>query len=152
MGRPRKTTEELESTGNFRADRHGGRTRAPKFDGEPAMPSGLSADAKKLWELVVPPLIAKRVATAVDAPALEAMCTAWGEYQSARRIKAYDLDDKRKRQMLMNAALKNWRDLAATFGLTPADRAKLEVGPDGEETNRIKAFMQPETKGKAGGK
>jgi P27 family predicted phage terminase small subunit len=148
MGRPRKTQEQLEQTGNFRADRHAGRTRAPKFSGAPARPAGLSVDARKLWDLVVPELIAQRVATALDAPALEAMVTAWGEYKAAQRIKAHDLDDKRKRQMLANAALKSWRDLAAAFGLTPADRAKLEVAPHAEEENPFTAFTGGQ--GKAG--
>jgi P27 family predicted phage terminase small subunit len=146
LGRPRKPTQSLERSGQFREDRHGGRKQGPKFAGEPALPTGLSADAKKHWELVVPALVASGVATAVDGPALEAMCALWGELQAARRIKipAWDMQGKRQRQMMIASALREWRNLAARFGLTPADRARIEVGPN-EEKNPFEEFMRRQT-------
>lgn len=152
MGRPRKPTAALERTGNLRADRHGQRKNEPQFDGTPTRPAGLSADARKHWDAIVPRLTTAGVAKAIDAPALTAMCDAWSEYCSARRIKTYDLHERRQRQMLINGALKAWRDLAARFGMTPADRAKLEVGPDGEEGNGFEALLQQQIQSQEKGK
>ncbi len=151
MGRPRKPTEQHERDGTLRHDRHGSRTKQPRFDGEPERPAGLSADAKRHWDEVVPALIAKGVAKAIDAPALAAMCEQWSEYCSAKQLRAHDLLEKRQRQMLINAALKAWRDLAARFGMTPVDRAKLEVEPNGQEANPFKDMLQG-PKAKAPGK
>lgn len=150
MGRPRKPTEKHVRDGTLRKDRHGSRTKQPKFDGEPERPAGLSADARKHWETIVPALIAQGVAKSIDAPALAAMCEQWGEYCAAKRLKVYDLKEKRQRQMLINAALRAWRDLAARFGMTPTDRAKIEVQPDGEKENPFKQLLegQAKTKGK----
>lgn len=102
----------------------------------------MSADAMTHWQAVVPALIAKGVAKSIDAPALAAMCEQWGEYCAAKRLDAYELKDKRQRQMLINAALRAWRDLAARFGMTPSDRAKIEVEPNGEEANPFTGFLQ----------
>lgn len=150
MGRPRKPTESLERGGGYREDRHGDRKNQPQFEGEPEQPADLSDDAKAHWEAVVPDLVAGGVAKAIDTSALAAMCESWAEYSKAKRLAVYDLQEMRQRQMLMSGALKLWRDLAARFGLTPADRAKLEVVPDGEEENPILALMQPEGSSKEG--
>lgn len=142
MGRPRKPTQQLKDDGTYREDRHGGRRRAPRTTGEPARPAGLSAAARALWAELVPALVASGVAGAIDAPALEAMCEAFAEYRAARKIRARSLAEKRQRQMLVNGALREWRALAARFGLTPADRAKLEVEQDGETANPFEEYLQ----------
>ncbi len=149
MGRPRKPTEALDRSGGLRQDRHAGRKKQPRFEGSPEPPTGLSAEAKKHWQQVVPSLIESGVAKAIDASALAAMCECWAECCGARRLKTNDILERRQRQMLINGALKAWRDLAARFGMTPSDRAKLEVAPDGEEENEFAALMQPaQTQGK----
>jgi P27 family predicted phage terminase small subunit len=142
IGRPRKPTEKHDRDGSLRQDRHGGRKNQPKADGVPTPPDSLTVEAKAHWNQVVPALVESGVAKAIDAPALAAMCESWADLQAARRLKGYDLQEKRQRQMLINAALRAWRDLAARFGLTPADRAKLEVAPDDEEGNAFDKFMR----------
>lgn len=147
MGRPAKSTERHVDEGTFRADRHGGRKNKPKFDGAPTRPTALSAEGKKHWDQIVPQLVTSGVAKAIDAPALFAMCEAWADYQKARTLRVYDIDDMRKKQMLVSSSLKAWRDLAARFGMTPIDREKIEVAADDKEGNPLKAFFGEALKG-----
>ncbi|WP_428303898.1 P27 family phage terminase small subunit [Lacipirellula sp.] len=156
MGRHPKTEEQLAASGGYRADRHAGRKNSPKFDGVPTPPAGLSFAARKHWDVVVPALIEGGLAKAIDAPALAAMCEAWSEYCEAiaMRVDPEFIDVRRKRQMLISSALRAWRDLAARFGMTPSDRARLEVAPDGKEENPFLALWQQpaQTKTQAKGK
>lgn len=149
MGRPRKTAEELRRSGTFRADRHGARANAPEFGGSPARPKDLSPDARKHWDLVVPALARAGVATAVDGPALEAMCEAWAEYKAAKKLKAPTIREMRQRQMLKSAAYREWYGIAAKFGLTPSDRAKIEAGGNGKgsQDDGFETFFQAQAGG-----
>jgi P27 family predicted phage terminase small subunit len=151
MGRPRKPTAALDRAGTRRQDRHGDRENEPKFVGLPERPTDLSPEARKHWDQVVPKLIDAQVATAIDAAALVQMCESWAEVVASRKVKvpAYDLDGRRKRQMMINGALKAWRDLASRFGLTPVDRAKLEVDPGEEENDPFEAMLRDQVAGKA---
>lgn len=105
----------------------------------------MSRGARAHWDLVVPELVRTGVAKAPDAPALAAMCEQWAEYENARaiEIEAHDIRGMRLRQMLMNGALRSWRDLAARFGMTPADRAKIEVDKSGQTTNNFESYLGP---------
>lgn len=141
MGRPRKTSEQLQRSGAFRQDRHGRLSRAPKFGGEPVKPRGLSPEAARHWDLVVPDLVKSDVAKAADAPALEALCEQWAAYRAAMKERARTFNEKRQKQMLINAALRAWRDLASRFGLTPGDRAKLEISDDGEKQGEFAKLL-----------
>jgi phage terminase small subunit len=122
MSRPRKPTAELKlHTGKVYASRHGDRSREPQPTGKPIKPAGISKDAADHWDAVVPSLAETGVATAQDTPALVAMCEFRGEYERAKRRKAKD----RTRLLMMVAAHKEWINLAARFGLTPSDRARI---------------------------
>jgi phage terminase small subunit len=143
MGRPRKSTADHERDGTLRHDRHFGRLREPKFSGAPKRPRGLRGEAKKFWDSIVPQLVAKGVAKQIDAPALEVMSLAWAEFKASVSVKAgSDLDDMRRRQLLAAGWQRMWQGVAAKFGLTPSDRAKLEVEMGGDLSNPFEQFMQ----------
>jgi len=120
-GRPRKPTAQhkLEGTIPMRP-----RGLEPKPGGVPAKPSYLTAEASRFWDRVVPDLVSLGVAAEIDAPALEQMCVWWGEAKRLASMK------KRPGQWIYEFATadKQWRYYAARFGLTPSDRAKIEVG------------------------
>jgi phage terminase small subunit len=135
-GRPRTPTSKLRLAGTFRPDRH---TRSePKPDGEPYKIAELSGAALVLWDRVVPELTRMKIATALDSAELLAMCEWWGEYrmlQHNKKLEPY------KRMCAMAAAYKQFRTIASRFGLTPADRAGLDIDGDDQETNPFAAFV-----------
>lgn len=167
MGRPRKSTADHERDGTLRYDRHAARMREPKFGGAPKRPRHLKGEAKKFWDFVVPRLVEKGVATEIDAPALEMMAVAWAEYRNAVDVKLEPwivfvedefggmepqerhptLKDLRQRQMVICGWQRAWTEIAAKFGLTPTDRAKLEIDLGEDQGNPfeqfLKAAMQP---------
>jgi phage terminase small subunit len=143
MGRNRKTTAEHLRDGTLNVTEHAGRMREPSFSGAPVMPKGLPADAQKHWRQVVPELIAKGVAKAADAPALQAMCCHWAAYQKANRTRPpKEFNEQRARQLLVTGYYREWLTVASRFGLTPADRAKIEVTPGDDLSNPFEEFMR----------
>ncbi|MEN1680330.1 MAG: P27 family phage terminase small subunit [Planctomycetota bacterium] len=81
----------------------------------------------KLWKALVPQLVSTGLAKSVDSAELFALCQWWGEYRR------WDLDKKSdpyKRLVGMATAYKQFRTIAAKFGLTPSDRASLNVTPN----------------------
>lgn len=106
----------------------------------------MSKDAAEHWDEVVPKLIAKGVATEIDAPALLAMCNCWANYCKAERTKPIP-GRGRERQMEINGYLREWRSLAAKFGLTPVDRARIETGEGADPSNPFEQFMKARMSG-----
>ena len=122
----RKTLAEHKKNGTYRADRHGNRLTMPGGD-LPAMPSKLSAPSRRLWKLVVSKLPPEALSS-LDAPALESMCRWFGQWQ--RAMERAETDNGEKCYSLLVAASmahKQFVTLAAKFGLTPADRGKLQT-------------------------
>lgn len=131
MGRPRKPVAAHLLDGTYREDRHGN-SFLP--GGEPTKPDWLSPEANELWDLIVPQL--SGIATAVDAAELAALCDWWALYRIARRTLA-EISDRKSRsyydaQILVGAAWKQFSAIASKFGLTPSDRARLQVSPPEE--------------------
>lgn len=133
MARPRKPTESLKTDGTFRKDRHGDRLDAShEFFAIPSSPTNLGKDGKKLWDMVVDELAAAKVVSELDAPALQAMCQWWQRYLDiTAAIADMQIEDEEVEQ-LENRARRAWQSfdkVAARFGMTPSDRAKLVTAP-----------------------
>ena len=128
-GRPRKPTAILKLEGAYQPSMHGYRGDEPQPTGRPIKPKGMSADASKFWDRMVPSLTSLGIATDLDTPSLEQMCIWWGEVKKLLRVK------KRANQWTYQfaSADKQWRHYASCFGMTPSDRAKLAVS--GKETS-----------------
>lgn len=145
-GRPRKPIPELLLEGKFRADRHGDPATQWLPDGEPEMPSWLKGDAKTFWQSVVPALVKRGAATAVDATELAACCYWWAQFRKVSKAIDEIGDPTEKKyyslSQIAGMAWKNFTTAAAKFGLNPSDRAKLRlealVKPDDELLNFTK--------------
>lgn len=139
-GRPRKPLAELQLMGGFRPARHAGRVCEPQFDGKPVKPRGLSKEASKLWDAVVPSLVDRRVVTDVDTAILTSMCQLWGLYLAAVTAATADPTSKEAR----GAVTGYWSafDKAASHcGLNPVDRARLSV-PLKNDEDGIESFSR----------
>ena len=139
-GRKRKPTETMELEG-YRKDRLN--TNPPKLDklasAEP--PPNMNGYAREVWTLWLPQLTKAGVVTTADLPAFRILCEAFGEYRMAVDnlesegyiITQYNKDSTREVvnpwQRIKNDAEAKIARYMARFGLTPADRAGLEL-PD----------------------
>lgn len=141
MGRHRKPTTQHLLEGTLHTTRHAGRIHEPKFNDKPIRPKGMSREAQTLWDAIVPPLAEKGIAVAVDSPALEAMCEAWAEYKVAKGLRTKTLEDKARQGRMINNARRAWVEIASRFGLTPADRARLEIQAGADESNPFEMLL-----------
>lgn len=142
MGRPRKTLDQHARDGTTDSSRHASRLREPKFDGQPEKPPRMSKEASQHWDEIVPQLVSHGVAKKSDQSALIAMCEAWSEYRAALRRRPKNTEQRKLRRIEIKSFLDDWRQLASRFGLTPADRAKLEVAPGDDQTNPFEVFLK----------
>jgi P27 family predicted phage terminase small subunit len=146
MPRPRKPTQKLKLHGGYRKDRHKDRADEPEFDGTPEKPAGLKGEASALWDRIVEPLAKQHVARSIDATVLQGMCEWWALYRKAQAeldklkltpaktvLDSDRLNEARKLQMIASRAWQYFAAAAAKFGLTPVDRARLNVG-EGKES------------------
>lgn len=113
----------------------------------PDCPAHLSAEAKKEWKRVAPELLKIRIITQLDRAALAAYCQAYARWVEAeQRIKElneagkkngtkgaglYDLTPNGFKQMsvwlqISNRATEQMHRWMAEFGMTPANRAKIQ--------------------------
>jgi P27 family predicted phage terminase small subunit len=130
-GRPRKPAKLHLLDGSYREDRHGAE---PEATGIPVKPTALKGAASKLWDELVPRFITSGIVTAWDTSTLFAMCQWWGRYLVAgKRLDALFASKKPAASDLhyftkiADLAGKAFDRLAARFGMTPADRARLRV-------------------------
>src|SRR4051812_48448069 len=80
-GRPRKPDEVKILEGTFRPCRDGSPADAAQADGEPGRPKHLKGEALALWKDMVPGLVARGIAKAVDAAELTLMCEWWARHR-----------------------------------------------------------------------
>ena len=130
-GRPAKPRELKILQGTFRPDRD--RSLVSVGGATPEPPDHLAGEALKFWRSVVPGLAKMGILCELDAPMLSMMC--WW-YAEARRFadaaEKADLSDlKAHRRLLVMASLcaGHFDKIAARFGMTPADRARLRIDP-----------------------
>jgi len=108
------------------------------MEGTPVMPEWLDDDAITLWNAVVPDLATAGVAKAADSHMLAAMCDAWSMYLAARVIAHEHPNDKDSRLNYV-AYYNAFSSVASRFGLTPSDRARLNIKPANEGEPKVKS-------------
>lgn len=119
-GRPPKPTALKLLQGNPGKRRISKREPRPKLGAE--APTWLSPQAKVFWNHLAPQLVALRVLTEIDAQALAVLCTLLGEFQL----------QVRRRQVTARMAAEI-RAYLGRFGMTPSDRVKVQMVPEGEQ-------------------
>lgn len=137
-GRPPKPTAILSIEGGIRKGRHDERAREPQPAGSAMQVVPLEGWAMEFWEHNVPRLIEVGLATELDSHELCAMCEWWAEYRKWQEMTdtpEKPLNDYR-RMTGMAAAYKQFRTIAAKFGLTPTDRVGL-VGVNRTEQDEL---------------
>ena len=156
----RKTPTQLKRLrGTYRSD------RAPHHEPEPEpgpvlMPRGvLPRSARKAWHEWVPQLEALGLVTPFDTPMLALTCVWMGVVLDAAQMirdaqETHGRDEglvtednrgrARKNRALtaLNMASSELRQLSRLFGLTPADRAALEVPEEGKGPTLVEQLMQ----------
>ena len=144
-GRPRKPTAQHRIEGTYNATKHGNRVDEVLAIGTPEKPSWLTGPASACWDLVTGKLPENALA-AVDAPAMEILCFWFAEFRYCASH-LYDPDTEPVDELdLRNRAEKASKQFAASaskFGMTPADRARLELLPAGsKETDPLLLMLQ----------
>jgi phage terminase small subunit len=150
-GRRRKPIAFHLAAGTYRRDRHGP-LKVETNAGKPTAAEELPAEmvfspndddkvAKELYDHLYPLLAA--VLLPSDTPAFTMLCELWSLYQQSLAAAKTDPTAKAARTALLNY-LGAFDRLAARFGLTPADRARLQLpldngsnGPCNAHRNRI---------------
>lgn len=139
-GRPGKPTGRHHLHGTFRADRHADRVDDQIYDGVPEPPAGMLGDARDLWDLIVPSLIGAKVATAANAPQLEAMCRYWALWrESIGRVERGEVDEM-DGSNLINRYYKAFNTIAIKFGMTPIDRQRFIKRAEGPKLDPAARF------------
>ena len=88
-------------------------------------PTWLSRDARAEWRRVVPSLAERRVLDNADLASLEHYCLCVGRVREIERELRNGFDPALDRAQ--NKAIATARQLAALFGLTPADRSRPSI-------------------------
>ena len=145
-GKPALPTAEKVIRGTFRKDRAKNEPK-PKLK-SPSCPTWLGQEAKREWRRIAPRLLKRSVLTEWDRSALAAYCDAYQDWYEARK----DLDAYKKKHgsVLMRVgehgylqqhpsiaiktkAKNEMKGYLALFGLSPADRGKLDIKKEEED-------------------
>jgi len=152
MGRrgPKPTpTAVLQLRGSWRA-KESKRKGEAKFSGPaPRRPRGLGRIAAAEWNRVAPILAKQGLLTEVDRTALEAYCIWYEIYRKllaalnrkGKKALAIGTTDYNRVQSAMSDASANMMRNAACFGITPADRSKVQTEPDEKKDDPLEEFL-----------
>jgi P27 family predicted phage terminase small subunit len=112
--------------------------KEPRPDGAPVCPDWLDGEAQREWDRVVPRLVRLGLATELDQALLAAYCAGWSQWRRATEVVAREgatyttgggLVRRRPEVAIAQEAGRQLERLAARFGFSPADRARLAVEP-----------------------
>lgn len=142
MGRrgPKPKPTKLKVLAGERSDRINHREPDPPR-GRPEKPEDLTGLAGEEWDRIIPVLEAMGILTIADGPAVAMYCVAYERWRRARDAYADKLHfsttgggsrpdacvgiAERAEQRMLN--------LLSRFGMTPADRSRVQVDPDQED-------------------
>lgn len=126
MSRPPKPTAEHRLHGTYRDDRHGLRADGLFTHGEPEKPAWLDDDALGAWDTVIA-FLPEQIKCELDALMLAGMCDWYSKWRKfSKQITSSDQDEY-KATMKAAIAWKQFEKCAVKFGLSPVDRARLNV-------------------------
>lgn len=117
----------------------------------PPTPDTLHGVALDQWNLLAPALSAAKVLTAIDANVLEAACIAFATWREAQaelfkrgrtQIGKGEVEVKSPWVTISHEALADYLKCSAVLGLSPADRARLQVPAGNKQVDEFEAFQQ----------
>jgi P27 family predicted phage terminase small subunit len=148
-GRPKKPTEMLKLSGTFRKDRRHADEPTPDI-AIPDMPTFLKGEARKEWLRIAPLLASRQCLTEWDRSMLAAYCFEWGQYvKLCQEINKSGYTETTSNGNIIqnplvgakNKSLKNCKEIALEFGLTPSSRTRLSISQV-EADNPFKRLME----------
>lgn len=129
--------------------------------GEPPMPGGLPAAAKREWKAIVPELQILGVLSKVDRAALAAYCHCYARwFEAEKKVRQYGLiveepvlsagEDTGYVRLKANPAIRVSNDAAkqmksflVEFGMTPSSRSRIRVEkPAAEREDKFEKFLK----------
>ncbi len=116
-------TEHIEN-GTYRPSRHGPIPDAA--EGEPVKPRSLTGAALAHWKRVVPDLVARGMAKAIDAPALEQLCELWALSVAVLK-KLRKCPEDKDASLVYRGYVRDYNAIGKRFGLAYGDRKRLQV-------------------------
>jgi len=154
----RKTKEQKQTQGTFRADRD---RKSPQFALGAACPRYLSKAAKGEWRRVAPLLEAAGILQEIDASLLASYCQMFAHWRASEDdiaknglviVVSSQTRTGRTDRPAANPAAKNsvmfhkaMVAMAIRFGISPLDRPRIEIPPDEEdERDPFQRFLDAE--------
>ena len=104
----------------------------PKAEGDPIKPDGMPEAASALWDERVPRLVQMGIVGEADSDSLAAMFRCYAQFQKWMRKAERSPDPKYRTAALQY--LDRYNKMAACFGMTPSDRARIPLKPKKEES------------------
>lgn len=121
-GRPPKPTAHYKVYGDAHPERHADREYEPRPEGDAVQLAELDDEEREAWNFLWPRLTKLGLATELDSHELTSMCQWWAKYQKYMR----SADDDYRNHNMAISAYKQFRTIAAKFGMTPVDRVGLK--------------------------
>jgi phage terminase small subunit len=131
-GRKSKPTALHRLEGTFRPDRANPREPKPRL-GRLVPPRWLIGEGLREWKRIAPDLEATGVAAPIDRSLLAVYCALWGRFVAGEQTGA----------PMRSTYIVQMRGLAATFGIGPGDRHRVEgpqIHDDGSEQSEFERF------------
>lgn len=150
-GRRPKPTAQKELEGTLRPDRVNHAEPRPP-EGVAEAPAFLDAQARALWDQLVPVLTTMRVFSVADATAFATVCQQYSRWQTAEdAVKTLGLlIPSGNGSLKTNPAVGIAREAMAAclrglveFGCTPSSRSRVKALGGDEKKDELDAFLQP---------
>ena len=94
-----------------------------------------------MWDQVVADLTSRGIAKKIDTAMLISLCELWGLYRQAMNA-AKTMPTNKDARISVVTYWAKWEVAAATFGLNPSDRARLQINDEAKPksiTARVRA-------------
>jgi P27 family predicted phage terminase small subunit len=117
----------------------------------PEPPSDLEGFALSHWHFLLPRLLACKVLTEIDGSVLEVACRSYARYRVAEAMIAKDGAVQSDANLVLrkspwvaisHEASAEYLKCSALLGLSPADRARLQVPNNDKQVDEFEAFQQ----------
>ncbi|MCH8823736.1 MAG: P27 family phage terminase small subunit [Planctomycetes bacterium] len=133
MARGRKPTSksELQRRGSWRAKGRADDLSDALIKEVPNPPTTLTREAGAEWKRIVAILGPRGVLTKLDRAGLTMLCEMWAEDRElSKALIIFDLGTPEWRRIFTarSSVRTQWTRLAACYGLTPSDRARIKIG------------------------